>query len=203
MLAWDAMTSIRLATPEDAPAVLAIYAPIVENTWISFELEVPTREEIAGRIARALERAPWILAEEQGACLGYAYAVPFRARPAYSWSMEVSVYVHHDHQRRGVARALYEALFALLRRQGCQRLIAGIALPNDASVALHESFGFRPVGTFDRVGHKLGDWRAVGFWDLALCDLEEQPSELGSVEQALTEAATDLVRAAASIRAPV
>ncbi|MDA1265061.1 MAG: GNAT family N-acetyltransferase [Planctomycetota bacterium] len=194
------MTSIRLATPEDADAVLAIYTPVVENTWVSFEFEAPARAELAQRIASTLARAPWIVAEEEGVCLGYAYAVPFRARPAYCWSLEVSVYVHHDHHRRGVARALYEALFALLRRQGFQRLIAGIALPNEASVTLHESFGFRPVGTFDRVGHKLGDWRAVGFWDLALCDLDAQPAELRTVEQALIEAEEDLIRAAASIR---
>ena len=194
------MTSIRLATPEDAAAILSIYAPIVEETWISFELEVPTREEIADRIARTLERAPWILAEEDGDCLGYAYAVPFRGRPAYSWSMEVSVYVHAEHQRRGVAGALYGALFALLRAQGFQRLIAGIALPNDASVAFHEGLGFLPVGTFERVGHKFGDWRAVGFWDLALCELGAQPDELRSVEHVTPGASETLSRAAALIR---
>ena len=170
------MSTIRLATPADAAAVREIYAPIVEETWTSFELEVPDEAEVARRIAACLERAPWLVAEDDGACLGYAYAVPFRARPAYAWSMEVSVYVHPDHQRRRVARSLYEALFALLEAQGFHMLVAGIALPNDPSVALHEALGFERVGTFARTGFKHGGWRDVGFWELRLQALDTDPA---------------------------
>lgn len=159
---------IRLATAAHVAPMLAIYAPIVEHTAISFEFEVPTEEQLAQRIARTLEHRPWLVCEERDALLGYAYATPFRARPAYAWTVETSVYVHADHRRRGVARGLYTALLDTLRAQGFQRAIAGIALPNDPSVALHESLGFTPVGVFQAVGGKGGAWHAVGFWDLEL-----------------------------------
>lgn len=170
------MKTIRLATPADAPAVREIYAPVVESSWTSFELEVPDEAEIARRISACLERAPWLVAEEDGECLGYAYAVPFRARPAYAWSMEVSVYVHPAHLRRRVGRSLYEALFALLAAQGFHMLVAGVTLPNEASVALHEGLGFQRVGTFTRTGFKHEAWHDVGFWELRLQALENDPA---------------------------
>ena len=175
---------IRLATPGDAPAVRAIYRPIVEETAISFELEVPSVAEVARRISATLERAPWLLCEERGELLGYAYAVPFRARPAYSWSMESSVYVDSSHQRRGVARGLYLSLLGCLREQGFHRLVAGITLPNPASVALHEDLGFEPVGSFRDVGNKFDGWHAVGFWELELQPLPNKPTLPLSIEEA-------------------
>lgn len=170
------MPTIRFATPEDAAGVQAIYGPIVEQSSTSFEMEVPTLEDLGGRIERALEKAPWLVAEEDGVILGYVYAVPFRGRQAYQWSMEVSVYVHHDHHRRRVGRSLYEALFEVLKLQGFHMLIAGVTLPNPASVALHESMGFSPCATFQRVGFKFGAWHDVGFWEMQLADVGDSPA---------------------------
>ncbi|MEE8146649.1 MAG: arsinothricin resistance N-acetyltransferase ArsN1 family B [Longimicrobiales bacterium] len=175
---------IRLATPADAPAVRAIYRPIVEETAISFEFEVPSEAEVTRRISAALERAPWLLCEERDEVLGYAYAVPFRARAAYAWSVESSVYVDASHQRRGVARGLYLSLLGCLREQGFHRLVAGITLPNPASVALHERLGFEPVGSFRDVGNKFDAWHAVGFWELKLQPLSGTPAWPLSVEEA-------------------
>lgn len=175
---------IRLATPHDADSVLAVYRPVVEGTIVSFELEVPDPGEIAARIERTLAHAPWLVCEDRGALLGYAYAVPFRRRPAYAWTLESSVYVHPRHLRRGVARALYTSLLACLRLQGFHRLVAGIALPNEASVALHEGLGFAAVGTFSAVGHKFEDWHAVGFWELELQALPSPPPPPLTVDEA-------------------
>ena len=175
---------IRLATPADARAVRAIYRPIVERTAISFEFEVPSEAEMARRIAAALERAPWLLCEEGEELLGYAYAVPFRGRPADSWCLESSVYVAASHQRRGVARDLYLSLLGCLREQGFHRLVAGITLPNPASVALHEGLGFEPVGAFRDVGNKFDAWHSVGFWELKLQSLPGAPRLPSSIAEA-------------------
>lgn len=156
--------SIRLATTADAAAIHAIYAPIVRSTAISFELEPPVVEEMRGRIAKTLHFWPWLVCERQGAVLGYAYASRHRERAAYQWSVDVSVYVAADQRGRGIGRALYTALFAILRAQGYRNACAGIALPNAASVALHEAMGMRPVGVYRHVGYKLGAWHDVGWW---------------------------------------
>ncbi len=162
----------------------AIYRPIVEQTTISFEFEVPSEEELARRISATLERTPWLLCEERDEVLGYAYAGPFRARPAYAWCVESSVYVDPSHQRRGVARGLYRALLGCLREQGFHRLLAGITLPNPASVALHEGLGFEPVGSFRDVGNKFDAWHAVGFWELELQPLPSAPAPPLSIQEA-------------------
>jgi phosphinothricin acetyltransferase len=155
--------------------VLAIYAPIVERTAISFELEPPSLEEIATRIARGA-RWPFLVCEEDGSLLGYAYAVPFRERPAYRFTVESTVYVAEAARRRGVGRALYRALLACLATQGFTRVVAGITLPNAASVALHEAIGFRPCAHLERVGWKLGSWHDVGYWILTLRgDRDDEP----------------------------
>lgn len=167
--------AIRVATPADAEAVRSIYSPSVTVSHTSFELEVPSAEAIAARIAALEGRLPWLVCEEDGAPMGYAYAAPFRDRPAYAWTVETSVYVDGAHHRRGVGRALYRALLGCLRLQGYRMVIGGIALPNDASVALHESFGFRRVGTFSAVGFKFGGWHPVGFWELDLLPLAADP----------------------------
>ena len=149
---------IRLATPEDAPALQAIYAPIVTGTVISFELEPPTVAEMADRIRKTIPAYPWLVLERDGRILGYAYAGAHRVRPAYRWSVDVSVYVAEAGRRQGVGRALYERLFVLLRRQGYHAAFAGIALPNPASVALHEAVGFVPLGVYRDVGFKHDQW---------------------------------------------
>jgi phosphinothricin acetyltransferase len=165
---------IRLATESDAPACRRIYAPNVTHTAISFELEVPSVEEMARRIASKLPRFPWLVLEDGADVLGYAHGSTYRDRPAYQWSVEVSVYVAAEARGRGVGRRLYTALLALLRSQGFVSAYAGIALPNDASVRLHESMGFTPIGVYRNAGFKLGQWRDVGWWQL---ELQEPPPE--------------------------
>jgi L-amino acid N-acyltransferase YncA len=168
---------IRLATPADAPAVRAIYAPIVADTVISFELEPPTDSEMAERIRKTLPAYPWLVLERDGQILGYAYAGTHRARPAYRWSVDVSVYVAEAGRRQGIGRRLYERLFVLLQRQGYQAAFAGIALPNPASVALHEAVGFTALGVYRDVGFKLGSWHDVGWWQRPIGDRPAQPAE--------------------------
>ncbi|MBN1965348.1 MAG: N-acetyltransferase [Anaerolineae bacterium] len=162
---------IRFATADDAAPVLDIYRPVVEGTPTSFETEVPTLAEMQARIATT---QPWLVCEIGGVVAGYAYAGPFRKRAAYQWSVEVSAYVHADYRRRGVGTALYTALFTLLRAHGIVNAYAGISLPNPASVRLHESVGFTPVGVYRGVGYKFGQWHDVGWWELALV---EQPAD--------------------------
>ena len=154
----------------DAPACAEIYAPFVTGSAVSFEERAPSAEELARRIATYSERYPWLVAEQDGEVAGFAYAGTHRARAAYRWSVEVSVYVHAEHRREGIGRRLYETLLPLLTRQHLTLAIAGITLPNDASVALHEALGFAPVGVYRRVGFKAGAWRDVGWWERSLAD---------------------------------
>jgi L-amino acid N-acyltransferase YncA len=167
---------LRLAHEDDADAILAIYAPLVRETAISFELEPPNASEMRRRIRAVLENTPWLLAEVGGEVAGYAYAGPFRSRPAYLWTCEVTVYVATAHRGRGIARALYASLLGALRVAGYRSAIAGISLPNPGSVTLHESLGFRPVGTFREAGFKHGSWHDVGFWQLSLDDAAGDPT---------------------------
>jgi L-amino acid N-acyltransferase YncA len=161
--------TIRSADPHgDAAACLAIYAPYVESGATSFEQEPPEVARFAERIAGIATTYPWLVAERDGDVVGYAYACPHRARPAYRWAVEVSVYVAAGEHRRGTGRALYLELFERLRRQRFHVACAGVTLPNDASVSLHESLGFTPVGVYRRIGWKDGSWRDVGWWQLEL-----------------------------------
>ncbi len=168
---------IRVATMADAAAVAAIYRPYVEGSAISFEVDPPDEAEMARRIGKALETHPWLVCEDAGRLLGYAYASEHRSRAAYRWAADVAVYVHEDGHRRGVGRTLYGVLFNLLRVQGIINAYAGITLPNPKSVGLHEALGFRPVGVYERVGFKLGDWHDVGWWQLALQPGPLMPAE--------------------------
>jgi L-amino acid N-acyltransferase YncA len=168
-------SSIRLATERDAEQVAAIYAPNVTDTVISFETEAPSAEEMRRRIETTLERYPWLVCERQGGVLGYAYAGAHGSRAAYRWSVDVSVYVHERAHRTGVGRALYTSLIAALILQGFYNAYAGTTLPNPASVGLHESVGFRPVGVYCGVGYKLGAWHDVGWWHLPLRERVADP----------------------------
>lgn len=183
------MALLRLAREADAEQILEIYAPIVRETAISFELEPPSEDEIRARILATLEQAPWLVCEHDGRIAGYAYAKRFWPRAAYQWAVEVTVYVHPQHHRRGVSRALYSALFEALKLQGYQKALAIIALPNPASIALHKQFGFTPVGIFHSVGHKFGRWHDASWWELALGDFPahpEPPQSLRSLAQTAT-----------------
>ncbi|MYE26397.1 MAG: N-acetyltransferase family protein, partial [Chloroflexi bacterium] len=161
-------TVIRLATSVDAADIHQIYLPIVRDTHISFEQTVPAVSEIAARIEKTLRQYPWLVCEVDGKLAGYAYASAFRARAAYQWTAETTVYIHGDFQRRGVSRALYTSLLALLREQGYCQAVGVIALPNEGSIRAHEALGFRKVGVFDNVGFKAGAWRDTGWWQLEL-----------------------------------
>jgi phosphinothricin acetyltransferase len=159
---------IRIATPQDAAQIAEIYGPSVTDAVISFEETAPDAAEIAQRMTAGLPTYPWLVVEEGGLILGYAYAGRHQARAAYRWSVDVTVYVRDGHHRRGVARALYDRLFRILKRQGFRCAYAGIALPNPGSVGLHEAMGFEPVGIYRYVGWKHGAWRDVGWWALDL-----------------------------------
>ena len=160
--------NIHIAKLDDAQGILDIYAPIVEQTIISFELAPPTVEEIQARIAKTRLQYPYLVCKEDGVVAGYVYGSTFRSRPAYQWTVEVTVYVHPDFRRRNIARALYSALFDLLKVQGYVTAVAVIGLPNEGSVTLHEGLGFESVGVFERVGYKLGGWHPTGWWQYAI-----------------------------------
>jgi L-amino acid N-acyltransferase YncA len=167
---------VRYADPaRDAPACAAIYAPYVEDSVISFEIQAPSAYEMAERIETIGATHPWLVAERDGRVAGYAYASPHHARAAYRWAADVTVYVDRAHHRAGVGRALYGALFELLRSQRLRIACAGITLPNDASVGLHEALGFVPVGVYRNIGWKDGSWHDVGWWQLDLGALADEP----------------------------
>jgi len=162
------MPEIRLAREHDAAAVAAIYAPFCDETSVSFEYTAPSIAEMGKRICAITERFPWLVLEDAGHVAGYVYASPHRERAAYQWSVDVAVYVHPDSRRRGVGRALYTALFRILVLQGYYKAYAGVALPNPASVGLHESVGFKLVGVYRGVGYKRGAWHDVAWYQMAL-----------------------------------
>jgi L-amino acid N-acyltransferase YncA len=161
---------LRPATRADAPALLAIYRPFVEETAVSFEMVAPTVEEFAGRIEKSLAGWQWLVAEREGQIVGYAYGSSHRERPAYRWSVEVSAYVHPSQHRLGVGRALYLKLFEELAQKGFCHAYAGTTLPNDGSIALHLSVGFEPIGVFKAIGRKFGKWHDVAWFQRVLRD---------------------------------
>lgn len=168
--------TIRDADPaRDAAACAAIYAPHVELSAVSFEERAPEAAELAARIERYGASHAWLVAERGGEVVGYAYATAFNERPAYRWSANVSVYVAEGARGEGVGRALYEALFGRLRERGFRTAVAGITLPNEASVGLHERLGFEPIGVNRGIGWKHGAWRDVGWWQLELAPAWEGP----------------------------
>ena len=167
--------NIRTATPEDALALLEIYAPYVRDTAVTFEYQVPTLEEFADRIRNTLKKYPYLVAGEGGKLLGYAYASAFKVRAAYGWSVETSVYVRQGEHGRGVGRALYEALEKCLRRQQVSNLCACITFPNPTSIAFHERLGYREVAHFHSSGFKLGEWHDIVWMEKELCPHEIPP----------------------------
>jgi len=170
---------IRIADPErDAEAVAAIYRPAVEDSIASFEDVAPTAGEMGERMGSTLRWTPWLVAgDEDDAVVGYAYAGRHRERPGYRWSVDISVYVAGDHGGRGIGRLLYGELLAILRRQGFVNAYAGIALPNPASVALHEGIGMGVIGIYERVGFKFGAWHDVAWYGMRLTDPAGAPPE--------------------------
>lgn len=168
---------VRDATMHDAQACAGIYAPYVRDTAITFEVEAPTASAMAERIALAAEDHAFLVLEAGGRVAGYAYGGAFKARAAYRWSCEVSVYLAMDHRGRGGGRALYEALLARLAARGYRTAVAGMTLPNDASVGLHRAMGFEACGTYRRIGWKHGAWHDVAWMQRALGDERDPPED--------------------------
>ena len=166
---------IRDATAADAERCAAIYAPYVRETAISFESEPPAADELARRIAEAQRAHAWLVLETDGDVVGYAYGGPFMARAAYQWAATVSVDLDAGRRRAGGGRALYEALFERLAARGHRTALAGIALPNDASIGLHLAMGFEPAGIYRRVGWKHDRWHDVAWYQRNLADDDDGP----------------------------
>ncbi len=196
--------NIRLVADADAADILAIYAPYCASSNITFEVAAPTLAQMAERIARIGCDYPWLVAEADGSIAGYVYATRFRERTAYRWAAEVAIYVAMNAQRRGLGRALYTSLFSILREQNYFKAIAGITVPNSASVGLHESVGFRHTGHFPGVGYKDGEWLDVGWWQLELqpeIDNPPDPRPFQSLrESSAVTAALDVGRRLANRR---
>ncbi len=184
---------IRFATDTDVAGIREIYAPVVEQTAISFEIVVPTHDELTQRLADTMPQYPWLVAADDAVnqqILGYAYGHRFAQRAAYAWSVETSIYVRDTARGQGVGTTLYGALLALLAAQGYQQAFAGITLPNRASVGLHEAMGFRRIGTYHDVGFKFDTWHDVGWWQRGLTDGREAPrtpARVDALEPALVE----------------
>jgi phosphinothricin acetyltransferase len=162
-------STVRAAIPDDAAGCAAIYRPYVENTAITFEVEVPTVAEMAARIEAARASHEWLVAADAtGTVIGYAYAHAFNPRAAYQWSAETSIYIDNVHHRSGAGRRLYTRLLHRLSERGYRRAFAGITQPNESSNAFHRSFGFREAGLYRRVGWKHGSWHDVAWMQLDL-----------------------------------
>ncbi len=169
------MISIRLASTADAKAILYVYAPFIQNTSLTFELEVPSQQKFAERIKTYLQKWPWLVCEINGEVAGYAYASNYRERAGYQWSCECSVYIQDHYLKRGIAQALYSCLTEILKLQGYKNVYAVINLPNDKSVSLHEKCGFEWMATYENVGYKLGKWKDVGWWIKKLNEYDQEP----------------------------
>jgi phosphinothricin acetyltransferase len=160
---------IRPASALDAAALCAIYNHYIVDSVITFEEVTVDESEFAARIAKVQGAGlPWLVAEHEGAIIGYAYAGAWKERSAYRFSVEASVYLAHTHTGQGWGTRLYEALFVELRKTEVHVVIGGIALPNAASIALHEKLGMKAVAMFPEVGFKFGRWIDVGYWQIEL-----------------------------------
>lgn len=178
--ALDVPSVIRPVTLNDAEAIAAIYAPYVRETPYTFEEAAPDAAEIRRRIAELTPRYPYFVGAINGHVVGYAYGCAHRPRASYRWAADVAVYVERGQHRRGVARALYGELLPALERYGYTMAYAGITVPNEPSIALHESLGFTRVALYHNVGYKLGAWRDVGWWERPLAPLTNPPREPGA-----------------------
>lgn len=170
-------SNVRDASECDAQGCAAIYAPYVTDTAITFECDPPPPAEMAGRIATAMRTHAWVVLEDQSRVVGYAYGGLMNSRAAYRWSCEVSVYLERGRRRTGGGRALYDALFDRLAKRGFRTAIAGMTLPNDASVGLHHAMGFEPVGTYRRIGWKRGAWHDVAWAQRTIATGQDPPAE--------------------------
>ncbi len=172
---------LRFALPSDAEALLEIYRPYVEETTISFETETPSLPVFRRRMEEISARFPYIVLEESGEILGYAYAHPFHERAAFDWTLETTVYVRRDARGRGIGAALYRSLLALLTAQGAVTACAVVTVPNDPSVAFHQTMGFTQEGVLPHVGFKLDRWCGITYLCRRLNDGVPAPGPLRGV----------------------
>lgn len=167
--------------------MLEIYGPIVTNTATSFEVGIPTIEEFEKRISTYASKAPWLVAEINGKLVGYAYATDHRSREAYQWNQEVTVYVHQDYRKVGIARKLYLMLFEVLKSMNFCKLIAVITLPNEPSIGFHKALGFNHIGEMKNIGYKIDKWHSTSWWDLDLNDRHDKPKEITPLDSILSQ----------------
>lgn len=185
---------ISIAKSTHSAGMLEIYRPFIETGWTSFETEVPSVDEFDLRVTKTLEQFPWLVAlDDRGEVIGYAYGGAHRSRVAYRWNSELSVYVHSDWQKKGVAKHLYKVLMEVLQAQGYLNFLAGITLPNDASVAFHENLGFEKVGIYRNIGYKMGHYRDVGWWSLFIGNPDEKPEKPIPFSQMPTETVLKII----------
>ena len=170
------MVNARIANVNDAQGILQIYTPHVLHDACTFETRVPSTDEFEARISKCLQKFPWIVCEIDNNIAGYVYASMHREREAYQWTCESSVYVHKNFKGKGIGKALYEALFQILEAQSLVNVYAGITLPNEASVRLHEGCGFRLFAEYENIGYKLGKWHKVGWWKLQINNHDPKPT---------------------------
>lgn len=163
-------TRFRLAEPADAEQINRIYAPFCTDSVVSFEVQPPSLEEMQSRIAKVRARYPWLVCERGDEVLGYVYAGQHHERAAYLWTVVTTVYIRQDLRRSGVGAGLYTSLFSILRLQGFCNAVAGITLPNAASLGLHRRLGFQTIGVYQKIGYKAGAWHDVEYMQLRLCD---------------------------------
>jgi L-amino acid N-acyltransferase YncA len=173
------MISLRAATPDDAPAILAIYAPYVVTNAVSFESSPPAPKEMRARIKAAGDAYPWIVAvdDESGLVLGYAFAKPLRPGPAYRFAVETACYVAGELEGQGIRRSLYQSLLATLTEQNYTQAISTLTMPNDKAIVLHEAIGFKRAGVYREVTFKNGQWIDVGMWQRSLLEPGTPPEE--------------------------
>ena len=177
---------IRMAFERDTAEILEIYRPYITDSYVSFETEIPSVEELKSRIKNIQKTLPWLVCVVDNQIAGYAYATDHRSRKAYSWTKELSVYLLDQYKNKGIATALYTCLIQLLKIQGVTNCLAGIALPNESSIRFHEKFGFKKVGIYHQVGYKLNAFRDVGWWELFIAEKNDPPSgiiPIGKIEK--------------------
>ncbi len=193
--AENAALTLRLATPEDAEALVAIYAPYIRKTAITYEYEIPSVAEFAERIRTYSAKYPYLVAELDGTPVGYAYACPLGSRPAFDWSVEAAIYVREDCKGLGIGKALYQKLEAILQIMGIRTMTAAVATVEhedpyltNASLAFHLRMGFTPVGTFHHAGCKFGRWYDLTWLEKQIGEYEDDPLHPKTVHEVMDEA---------------